>query len=100
MITLAAGMFLIDTLQYNKTVRIGIVFGANAITVYVLADLLALLFYGLPFGGESLNELFTGMADHSFFPGKFLSLAYALLFIAINFLPAYWLYRKKIFIKL
>ena len=100
MVTLAAGIHLLDTLKYYKFARIGIVFGANAITVYVLADLFAFLFYHLPFAGAGLNEHFVTLADHSFFSHKFLSLVYALLFIGINFVPAYWLYRKKIYIKL
>jgi hypothetical protein len=31
---------------------------------------------------------------------KIASMAYALIFVGINFIPAYMLYRKKIFIKL
>ncbi|UCH14718.1 MAG: DUF1624 domain-containing protein [Bacteroidales bacterium] len=100
MITLAAGMYLVDTLKYDKFARIGIVFGANAITVYVLADIFAFIFYHLPFADAGLNEHFVNLADHSFFSHKFLSLVYALLFIGVNFVPAYLLYKKKIFIKL
>lgn len=100
MITLAVGIHLVDTLKYNKFARIGIVFGANAITVYVLADIFAFIFYHLPVAGAGLNEHFVNLADNSFFSHKFLSLVYALLFIGINFVPVYLLYRKKIFIKL
>ncbi len=100
MITLAAGMHIVDTLQYHKFARIGIVFGANAITIYVLADLLAFIFYNLPFAGAGLNEHFIALADHTFFSYKFLSMLYALLFTGINFVPAWWLYSRKIFIKL
>ncbi len=100
MVTLAAGIHLIDTLKYYKFARIGIVYGVNAITVYVLADLFAFLFYQLPIAGTGLNEHFVSLADDSFFSHKFLSMVYALLFIGINYAPAYWLYRKKIYIKL
>jgi predicted acyltransferase len=100
MITLAAGMHIVDTLQYHKFARIGIVFGANAITIYVLADLSAFIFYNLPVAGAGLNEHFVALADHTFFSYKFLSMLYALLFTGINFVPAWWLYSRKIFIKL
>lgn len=100
MMMMAILMLLIDKLQYKKLAFIGIVFGVNAITVYVLANLLALLFYSLPIADAGLNEHFVRLADHSFLSHKFLSLLYAMMFIAVNFIPAYWLYRKKIFIKL
>jgi hypothetical protein len=32
--------------------------------------------------------------------GELASLLYALLFTVINFIPAWWLYKKKIFIRL
>jgi len=100
MVILAASIHLIDTLNYYKFARIGIVFGANVITVYVLADLFAFLFYHLPVAGAGLNEHFVVLADHSFFSHNFLSMVYASLFTGINFIPAYLLYRKKIYIKL
>jgi predicted acyltransferase len=100
MVILAAGIHLVDTLKYYKFARIGMVFGANAITVYVLADLFAFVFYHLPVAGAGLNEHFVALADHSFFSYDFLSMIYALLFTGINFIPAYLLYRKKIYIKL
>jgi predicted acyltransferase len=81
MIILAAAMHLVDTLQYTKFVRIGIVFGANAITIYVLAELLANLFYYLPVAGTGLGEHFVALADHSFFSHKFLSMVFAFFFI-------------------
>jgi predicted acyltransferase len=100
MVALAGGIHLVDTLKYYRFARIGMVFGANAITVYVLADLFAFVFYHLPVSGSGLNEHFVALADHSFFSHKFLSMVYALLFTGINFVPAFLLYRKKIYIKL
>jgi predicted acyltransferase len=100
MVTLAAAMHLVDTLKYYKFSRTGIIFGANAITVYVLADILTYPFYHLPFAGAGLSEHFVALADHSFLSHKFLSLVYAIMFIGINFIPAYLLYRKKIYIRL
>ncbi len=100
MMILAVMTLLVDKRQYKGIAFIGVVFGVNAIAVYVLADLLALLFYSLPFAGAGLNEHFIGLADHSFLSPEFLSLLYAVMFVSVNFIPAYWLYRKKIYIKL
>lgn len=92
--------FLVDILGYTRGTKPGIIFGANAIAVYVLADLLALVFYRMPVGGSALNVHFQQVFTSMGLAPKFVSMVYGLLFVSINFIPAYWLYRKKIFIKL
>jgi predicted acyltransferase len=100
MILLASAMYWVDVRQKSRIARIGIIYGSNAITIYVLADILAFIFYGLPIGGSGLNEHFVSLADTTFFSYKFLSLLYALFYAGILFIPAWWLHKKKIFIKL
>lgn len=92
--------FLVDILGKTKGTQLGIIFGANAIAVYVLGDILALFFYGTKLSGRSLNEhVVNGLIGMGITP-NLASLLYALFFVSVNFIPAYWLYRKKIFIKL
>ncbi|MCU0407683.1 MAG: hypothetical protein MUD02_01930, partial [Bacteroidales bacterium] len=98
---LASGIFLVDILHLNGWLaRFGIIYGSNAITVYVLADILAILFYGTGFGGASLNSHFFNIITSAGIGPKIASMAYGLLFVLINFIPALILYRRKIFIKL
>lgn len=97
---LGAVYFLVDIEGRTKGTKPGIIFGANAITVYVLADIIGLVFYSLKFGGSSLNEHFFNLFTSIGVAPKFVSMVYALIFICINFIPAYILYKKKIFIKL
>jgi predicted acyltransferase len=92
--------YMVDIRGYRQGTRVGIIFGANAIAVYVLADLLAILFYGIPIGAKTLNIHVTDMLTSMGFAPKLASMLYALLFVRINFIPAYILYNKKIFIKL
>ena len=92
--------FLVDILGYKKWTKPGIIFGSNAITAYVMADIFALLFYRLKFGGLPLNELVVKKLISIGMQPEFASLLYALSFVCINFIPAYILYRRKIFIKL
>jgi predicted acyltransferase len=98
--TLACSMFLVDHLGYKKYAQPWVIFGSNAISVYVLAGLVGYLFYGIKFGEASLKghfmDIFTGIGVEP----KFVSLVAALLYIGILFIPAVILYRKKIFIKL
>lgn len=98
--TLASSIYFVDVLKYTKIAQFGIIYGSNAITVYALAGLLSPLFYGISIGGNSLNVHFTTMLNNAGFSPEFSSLMYALIYVGINFIPAYILYRKKIFIKL
>lgn len=92
--------FLIDIKGLTRGTRPGIIFGANAITIYFLADVWALFFYEMKMGGLTLNEHFIKALTNAGSSPELASLLYALLFTGINFIPAWWLYRKKIFIRL
>jgi predicted acyltransferase len=96
---LGATYYVVDLRGFTQWTEPGIIFGANAITVYVLADLLALIFYALPIGESTLNIQVTNALINAGLPPKLSSCFYALFFVGINFIPAYFLYRKKIFIK-
>jgi predicted acyltransferase len=100
MILLAASVFRVDMMQKKKLARPGIIFGSNAIAIYILADLLAIVFYGMPLGGKALNEHFMALAGPAGLSPKFFSMLYALLFTGLLFIPAWWLHKKKIFIRL
>ena len=92
--------FLVDIKGSRWGTFPGIVLGANAITIYFLADVWALLFYEWKPGGAGLNDRWMhglmGMGCNA----ELASLLYALLFMGVNFIPAWWLYRKKVFIRL
>lgn len=96
---LGATYYVVDIRRVSGWTHPGIIFGANAIAVYVLADLLALVFFVLPIGGETLNIHVTNFLTNLGLPPKLSSCCYALFFVCINFIPAYFLFRKKIFIK-
>jgi len=97
---LGAFYFLVDMKGLTYGTKPGIIFGANAITVYVLGDVLALLFYGLKIGGQSLNMHFFDAFTALGMAPKLASMIYAILYVCIIFIPALIMYRRKIFIKL
>lgn len=99
-LTVATCIYLIDMEKYQKWAQFGIIYGMNAIAVYVLADLLAIIFYGIAFGGESLNMHFYHAITSMGVAPKVASMIYALLYVGFNFIPAWILYKRKIFIKL
>ena len=71
------------------------VFGVNALALYVSSELLAILL-----GNLGISEMVYNAIHAVIPPLKWASLAYALYFVALNFLIGYVLYRKKIYIKL
>jgi predicted acyltransferase len=96
---LAACILVVDILGYTRGTKLGIVYGANAITSYVLAGMLTLVFYTAIFGGVSLNGLWMDGLTAAGIPPKLASFAYAIIYMFIIYIPAYMLYRKKIFIR-
>lgn len=97
---LAASMFVIDLHGRTRWIKPGLVFGANSITAYVLAGMLTAVFYAGYGDFPGLNEIWINGLTGIGLSSKIASLTYALLYVAIIFLPVYWLYKKKIFIKL
>jgi predicted acyltransferase len=98
--TLASAIFLVDILNFKKAAWFGVVYGMNAIAIYVLADIFAFVFYILKFGSETLNIHFFNLLSSLGAAPKFSSMLYALIYVFVLFVPALILYRKKIFIKL
>jgi predicted acyltransferase len=78
-----------------------LVFGSNAITAYVFAELLAAaigsihIHPGLNVQKWLYQGIHSGVSN-----AAFASLLYSLGFVAFCWLPIYWLYRRRIFIKI
>jgi predicted acyltransferase len=97
---LGAVYFLVDIKGYSRGTKPWLIFGANAIAVYVIGNVLSIPFYKLPIGNLSLNAYFQEALTSAGLAPKVSSVLYATLFAAAVFVPAYLLFRKKIFIKL
>ena len=50
--TLASSIFVVDILKFRKGAQFGVIYGSNAISIYVLADIFALFFYVIRMGGS------------------------------------------------
>ena len=97
---LAACILIIDIWGYVGWTRLGRVYGANAITAYVLAGMLTLVFYSDSWWGLSFSRTFMDSMTGIGVSAKFASIIYAVMYMLIIYIPTYILYRKKIFIKL
>ena len=92
--------YVVDILRYTSGTKPGIIFGSNAIAIYVISDVISYLFYLIPFGSLALNEHFMNGLTSVGLNSKFVSMLYAMIFVSINFMIAWVLYKKKVFIKL
>lgn len=96
--------YLNDVLRWNTWSKPFAIFGMNALFVYVLSGLVAKLFYLIKIpqtGSESISlqswlyqSVYLQVLD-----GKAASLAWAVSFVLVMFIPCWMLYRKKIYIK-
>jgi len=97
---LAALILIIDIWGYKNWTRLGRIYGANAITSYVMAGMLTLVFYEDIWWGVSLSQSFMDGMTGIGMGAKLASFLYAVIYMLIIYIPAYILYKKKIFIKL
>ncbi|MCL2304616.1 MAG: hypothetical protein FWC43_04665 [Planctomycetaceae bacterium] len=103
---LAACIYYMDILGRKRLLHFAVIFGCNAIAIYSLSWILALFLYGNSFGfwGDTTgpNHLVMNwlLANIPGYTEKCASLTYALLFVAVNFIPAYVLYKAKVYIRL
>lgn len=97
---LGASYYVVDIRGYTRGTRTGIIFGANAISVYVMAEILALVLYIMPIGHGTLNSLVVGSLNNAGMLPELSSMIYAVAFVCLNFIPAWFLFQKQIFIKL
>lgn len=96
---LGACMLIVDVKGYTKWTSLGTIYGANAITAYVLAESLSSIFSGNLLFEPSMSEWWMTTLPELGITDKLSSFLYAVTYMLIIFIPAYILYRKKIFIK-
>jgi predicted acyltransferase len=92
LICLAIGYWTVDVkLHRGWWTRPFIVFGTNAIAAYVISEVLG--------GTFSWKEHVFQHTLAQIRPPAFASLLYSLAVVAVCFLPVWWMYRKRIFLK-
>jgi predicted acyltransferase len=98
-VALALCFWLFDIKEERMIGRVLIVFGVNAIALYVGSGLLARTLGYVKIGGLSLKQhVFTGLFA-SWLPPHAASLAYAIAWIIGWYLVLAWMYSRRVFIK-
>lgn len=104
MSALAVSYWLLDLVQYKKYTTPFLAFGSNAITAYVLSEMLAKVLYSVHvtmWGGEmTLKEvLFRGFYNEGMNP-YFLSFVLAIGWVLLIWVPVQMMYKRRVFIKI
>lgn len=92
---LAACMWLVEYLKFERWTQFGVIFGSNAITAYVIAGMLPDLLELLNLRSGPVNALMGAGVQP-----ELASLIWAVSFVLLCFVPVYFLWKKKIFIRL
>jgi predicted acyltransferase len=101
---LSLSYWLIDVQHYRRFTGPFVAFGSNAITVYVASGLipfgLSTIKVNMPGGRQSLTQYLYETIFLPFLSPVNASLACALSYVIILSFPLWWMYKRKIFIKI
>jgi predicted acyltransferase len=94
--------WLIDgPFRLRRSLAPWLAFGANALSAYVLSELLAIALGAIQLPShESLQQFLFHLLPRCLAPLPMVSMLYSALFVLVCYLPVLFLYRRKIFIKL
>jgi predicted acyltransferase len=100
-VALAIAFWCIDGLpRIRRGLTPWLVFGTNALTAYILSEVLAVALAAIPLRGGNLQKFLFHLLPGWLGTPSFVSMLYSILFVGVCFLPVFWLYRRKIFLKI
>jgi predicted acyltransferase len=90
-----------ESTQSSRLLKPWLVFGTNALSAYVLSEVLAIGLSAVPIrSGGNLQQLLYRLLPSWLGPPPLVSLVYSILFVSVCYLPVRELYRRRIFVKL
>ena len=88
-------MYMIDIRKKKKWTVFFEAFGINPLYLYVQSEILGMAFSACGLCSTVMDNVLTPV-----FGNYLASLVWALLFVALNFIPGYYLYKKQVYIKI
>lgn len=88
-------MYVIDIQGYQRWSTFFMVFGVNPLFLYVLSEVMAIVF-----GQYGVNDALYNMIHTVVLNTYWASLCYALTYVLICWAVGWWLYKRKVFIKI
>ncbi|NLR82747.1 acyltransferase family protein [Chitinophaga eiseniae] len=99
LLLLALLIFVIDIAGFTKGTGFFTVFGKNPLFLYLLSEILAILFYFFQVGNVSLYQWINDTVFQALSPGKFGSLLFSLAFMLTCWLVGFILDKRKIYVR-
>jgi len=98
-------IYSVDVKGHKRWCRFFEAFGVNPLALYLLGTVLAIMFGAIPIGHGADDSVITvHSAVHDFYKSFAspcaASALYAVSFVLLNWVAGYFLYKKKIFIKI
>jgi predicted acyltransferase len=102
---LAVSIWLLDVRRWRSGTGFFTVFGANALFAYIFSEALVMLLFAIRWtgaGGQAINaqQWIYRTVFEPLEGAEFSSLLFALSYVLVCWLVCYWLYLRRIFIKL
>ena len=91
--------YLMDVKQFINWGKMGIIWGTNAITAYIIHYILLIPLSQIKLGTNSIQEYFMQNSINVGITPEFASLSWALLYTMLCFIPILILFKKRIFLK-
>lgn len=99
LLTLATVWWLVDVKKYVGWITPFIWFGMNPLAIYISHEVIAIALWAIPIGETPAYKWIYENVFHSWLGPYNASLAFAIFMVLINLVIAWWLYKRKIFIK-
>lgn len=96
---LALFIWYTDVQQYRRFTHVSLIFGANAIVAYVFHVALEKLLQ-VPVAGLSVHGAYLQFAEQLGLSAFWSAALWILAFLAVCYLLVWWLYQRKIFVKI
>jgi len=99
LVILSVLIMLIDIMGITAGTGFFTVFGKNPLFLYLLSEVLAILFYFFRVGNVNVYTWINEQIFQQLSPGKFGSLLFSLAFMLVCWLAGYWLDKKRIYVR-
>lgn len=101
LVILSLLIYALEMKQWKRGMGFLLVFGKNPLAIYLLSELLFVVFILIMVqSGTSFYQWVNQLFFQRLFPGSFGSLVFAVSFMLLCWLVGYWLYKRKIYIKI
>ena len=101
LVILSALIYVVEIRHWNRAnwTRFFVIPGKNPLFIYLLSEVLVIILYMIPIGGESAFRWINTVFFQKLLPGSAGSLLFALLYMLLCWSVGWWLDRRRIYVR-